>query len=113
MLNNLKIYTIDELKLLPYKQDIEKHYQYILDKATAGYLYTTIEIHPLRNRIVIKNLEELFPDTLFTHTKVSDSTDTRGYIVYKVSWNKKKSYTEVYPFKLVRNLNNATTKHRN
>lgn len=99
MINGLRTYTNDELKILPYKNEIEKHYNYILTQASAGYLSTYIDINPLRNFVVIKHIQELFPDALFTHTSISDSKNTTGYITYKVSWMKNKRYTEPYPFK--------------
>lgn len=99
MITHLRPYTVEELKFLPYKQEVESHYNYIIEQATAGILLTYIEVNPIRNRVVMKNLQDLFPDTLFIHTRISDARDTYGYIVYKVSWIKKKAYTEVYPFK--------------
>jgi len=99
MITDLIPYTVEDLKFLPYKQEIQDHYNYIIRQATAGNLLTHIEINPNRNRVVIKNLQELFPDTLFIHTRISEARDSYGYIVYKVSWIKKKAYTELYPFK--------------
>jgi hypothetical protein len=99
MMSHLRPYTVDDLKFLPYKQEIEAHYRHILDQATEGQLITHIHVNPNRNRVVIKNLQELFPDTLFIHTRISELRDTYGYVVYKASWVKKKAYTEVYPFR--------------
>jgi hypothetical protein len=104
MNTGLKSYTTDELKFLPYKHDIDTLYNRIIEHAKSGYQSVTIEVNPARNRIIIKHLQELFPDTLFTHTKVSDSKEAYGYIIYKVSWSKKKAYTEVYPFNISRRM---------
>lgn len=100
MESDLRPLTAAELRVLPYKKDIEHFYKYIVDSAKEGYDTLMIELHPVRNRIVLTHLKNLFPDTSFRHTGLSSSMESYGYFIYKVSWIKKDvmNRTEIYPF---------------
>jgi hypothetical protein len=100
MESGLRSYSAAELRVLPYKKDIDYFHRYIVDSAKDGYETLRIELHPVRSRIVLTHLQNLFPDTSFRHSGISSSKESYGYVIYKVSWIKKDvmNRTEIYPF---------------
>ena len=84
----LKVYTGEELRALPYKNDIETFYSYILESAKCGYTEMDIDIDPNRYLIVIKKLRELFVDASFTYMHTVTEKVNMGSMRYRVSWKK-------------------------
>ena len=98
---DLRPYTAAELRVLPYKKEIDSLYKYIVDTAKDGYETIRIELNPIRNRIVLSHLQKLFPDTSFRYAGISSTRESYGQVIYKVSWNKQTvmNRTEIFPFR--------------